>query len=48
MSHLLAYKTDKMNFYFLIYFDNLSSTYFEYSSYSSPGGSYCICSIWYL
>ena len=26
----------------------LSSTCNEYSNYSSPAGSYCICSIWYL
>jgi len=41
-------KTNKMHFSFLIYFNNLSSTCFEYSNYSSSGGSYCICSIWYL
>jgi len=32
----------------LIYSNNLSCTCFEYSSYSSSGGSYCICSVWYL
>ena len=32
--------TNKMHFSFLIYFDNLSSSWFEYSNYSSSGGSY--------
>jgi len=33
-------KTNKMHFYFLIYFNNSSSTCFEQSNYSSSGGSY--------
>jgi len=38
-------KTNKMHFSFLIYSNNLSSTCFEQSNYSSSGGSYCTCSI---
>jgi len=34
-----------MHFSFLIYSNNLSSTCFEYSNYSSSGDGYCICSI---
>ena len=45
---ICAIRTNKMHFYFLIYFSDLSSTCFEYSNYSSSGDSYCICSIWHL
>jgi len=41
-------KFNKMYFSFLIYFNILSSACFEYRNYSSSGGSYRICSIWYL
>jgi hypothetical protein len=41
-------KTNKMHFSFLIYSNNLSSTFFEQNNYSSSGGSYCICIIWYI
>ena len=40
--------TNKMHYFFLIYFNNLSSTCFEQSNYWSSGGSYYIGSIWYL
>ena len=40
-------KTNKMHFFFL-YFNNLSSTCFEESNYSSSEGGYCIRSILYL
>ena len=32
----------------LIYSNSISFTCFEEINYSSSGGSYCICSIWYL
>jgi len=45
---VVIYLLSKMKFSFLIYFNNLSSTCFAYSNYSSSGCSYCICSLWYL
>jgi len=40
--------TNAIHFSSLIYFNNLPSTRFEWSNCPSSGGSYCICSIWYL
>jgi len=39
---------DALSLSLLFYFNNLSSTCFEYSNHSSSAGSYCICSLWYL
>ena len=41
-------RTNKMQFSILIYFNNLFSTRFEKSNYSSSGSSYCMCSMWCL
>jgi hypothetical protein len=41
-------RTNTMHFSFLIYFNNLFCICLEYSNYSSSGGSYCMCSVWYL
>jgi len=37
-------RTNKMPLSVLIYFNNLSSTYFKWSNHSSSGGRYYICS----
>ena len=44
----LLNKDQEDDFSFLIYSNNLPSTYIEYSNYPLPAGSYCMCSIWYL
>ena len=41
-------KNNQMHLSFLINFNNLSSTCFEWSNYSSLGGSYCTGNKWYL